>query len=209
MSSQQVEKIRLVVLASGGGSNLQAILDAIAGGALQAEVVGVISDVEHAYALERARHAGIPAYFIDFKDFYDRDEYEHRIIELCNELSPHYICLAGYMRLVGKGLLATYQDRILNIHPSLLPAFPGLAAQKQAFDHGVKVAGCTVHFVDQGMDTGPIIAQQVVPVLEDDDEAALAKRILAAEHQLYPGVLQLLAENRVQLVGRKVHINQS
>ncbi|MBS4026320.1 MAG: phosphoribosylglycinamide formyltransferase [Clostridia bacterium] len=197
-------KLRLVVLASGRGSNLQAILESIAQGTLQAEVVGVISDKRDAFALKRAEEAGVTELFVNPMEMEDKSRYDKKLLEICGELAPHYICLAGYMRLLGQEFITGFKNRIINIHPSLLPAFPGLKAQEQALAYGVKVTGCTVHFVDEGMDTGPIIAQRAVPVLPQDDAASLSQRILEQEHQLYPQVLQLLQQGKINIKGRKV-----
>ena len=199
-------KLKLVVLASGRGSNLQAILDSIGKGVLQAEVTAVISDKEDAYALKRAEIAGVARLFVNPKDAVKSYSYEQKLLSICRELAPDYICLAGFMRLLGKEFVAGFKNRIINIHPSLLPAFPGLNAQEQALAYGVKVSGCTVHFVDEGMDTGPIIAQRAVPVLPEDDAASLSQRILQEEHQLYPQVLQLLEQGKISISGRKVII---
>jgi phosphoribosylglycinamide formyltransferase-1 len=198
------DKLRLVVLASGRGSNLQAILDGIAQGALQAAVVAVISDKRDAYALKRAEEAGVTGLFVNPMEVGDKSDYDNKLFSICRELAPDYICLAGYMRLLGQELVTGFKNRIINIHPSLLPAFPGLKAQEQALAYGVKVSGCTVHFVDEGMDTGPIIAQRAVPVLPQDDAASLSQRILQQEHQLYPQVLQLLQQGKISISGRKV-----
>lgn len=200
-------KLRLVVLASGRGSNLQAILDMINQGKLQAEVVAVLSDNREAYALARAEQVGVKAIFVNPSDVENKLAYDQKLITICKEFDPDYICLAGYMRLLRKEFIKSFRNRVLNIHPSLLPAFPGLNAQQQAVAYGVKLSGCTVHFVDEGMDTGPIIAQRAVQVLPQDDEDSLAERILQEEHRLYPEVLQLLQEGRVHLKeGRKVYL---
>lgn len=199
--------LRLALMASGRGSNFLAILEAIRRGELNATIEVVISDQAGAMALERAEAAGIAAVFIDPRHFPDRAGYERAVI---GELKPRNIdlvVLAGYMRLVGKELLQAYPHRILNIHPALLPSFTGLHAQRQAVEYGVKFSGCTVHLVDDGMDTGPIIAQAVVPVLPDDTENDLSDRILAREHELYARVLQWLAEGRVYIDGRRVFVD--
>ncbi|MDW7673014.1 MAG: phosphoribosylglycinamide formyltransferase [Bacillota bacterium] len=199
--------MQVVVLASGKGSNLQAIIDAIAVEGLPVKIVGIISDNKSAYALQRGIKHSIPVYFLNPQDASSRTEYDQQLIELCQSLKPDYICLAGYMRLLGRNFVERFGNRIINIHPSLLPAFPGLNAQEQAYSYGVKVTGCTIHFVDQGMDTGPIIAQESVTVSDEDTLERLSQRILEAEHRLYPKVLRLLAENKVQLQGRKVTIS--
>lgn len=197
-------KLRLGVLASGRGSNLQSIMDAAGAGRIKAEVVVVFSDNKDAFALERARKAGIPALRLDPRDFGSKDEYEKAILEILQEHEVQLVCLAGYMRIIGRVLLEAFPNMIVNIHPALLPAFPGLHGQRQAWDYGVKFSGCTVHFVDEGMDTGPIIIQAVVPVYDDDTVDTLADRILEQEHKIYPEAIGLIAEGRLRLEGRKV-----
>lgn len=199
-------KLRLGVLASGRGSNLQSIMDASAAGKINAEVAVVISDKEDAFALERARKAGIPAMYVDPRKFASKEHYEKAILDLLKEHKVGLVCLAGYMKLVGKVLLEAFPNRIMNIHPALLPAFPGLHGQKQAWEYGVKFSGCTVHFVDEGMDTGPVIIQAVVPVYDDDSADTLAARILEQEHRIYPEAVGLFAEGRLKVNGRKVSI---
>ena len=189
--------VRLGVLLSGSGTNLQAILDAIADKRLDAKVCAVLSNVSSAGGLERARKAGIPAIVIDHRRYGSRRDFDTAVVEVLVGHDIEYVVLAGFMRVVSNVLLDAFPMRVLNIHPALLPAFAGLNAQSQAFTYGVKVSGCTVHFVDQGTDTGPIIAQAVVPVLGSDDDESLRQRILAAEHRLLPTVLQWLAEGRV------------
>ncbi|HSP80137.1 MAG TPA: phosphoribosylglycinamide formyltransferase [Myxococcaceae bacterium] len=197
-------RLKLGVLVSGSGSNLQALLDASARPDFPAEVAVVVSNVPTAFALERARRAGVAAVVLEHKAFGSRAEFEKALAEVLEEAGVELVCLAGFMRLLGADFLARFKGRVLNIHPSLLPAFPGLHAQRQALEHGVKVAGCTVHFVDPGMDTGPIIAQAAVPVLPGDDEATLSARILREEHRLYPLVVRLVAEGAVRQEGRRV-----
>ena len=197
-------KLRLGVLASGRGSNLQSIMDAAAAGKIKAEVAAVISDNKDAFALERARKAGIPALHVNPKDFGSKDEYERAVLMLLKEHGVQLVCLAGYMRIVGRVILDAFPNMVINIHPALLPAFPGLHGQQQAWDYGVKYSGCTVHFVDEGMDTGSIIIQAVVPVYDDDTADTLAARILEQEHKIYPEAIGLLAEGRLKLSGRKV-----
>ncbi|MBF7081925.1 phosphoribosylglycinamide formyltransferase [Desulfallas sp. Bu1-1] len=201
-----MNKLNLGVLASGRGSNLQAIIDACAAGRLPARVAVVISDNGNAFALERARRAGIPAVHVDMGDFPGKAEYERQIAGVLKEHGVDLVCLAGYMRLVGNGLLDAFPGRIMNIHPALLPAFPGLHAQEQAWCYGVKFSGCTVHFVDEGMDTGPIILQAVVPVYDDDTADTLAERILEQEHRIYPEAIRLFCEGKLEVRGRKVYI---
>ena len=202
------EPLRIGVLGSGRGSNGQSIIDAIAEGRLKAQVVCVISDVPDAYLLERARKQGIPAIYADHAPFKTKLEgaAETKVIEILRAHGAQVLALAGYMRIVKKGLLEAFPNRVLNIHPALLPSFPGTAAWKQALDYGAKVAGCTVHFVDSGTDTGPIIVQKSVPVLENDTPESLHARIQQQEHQAYPEALQLVAEGRVTVRGRRVVI---
>jgi len=194
-------RTKLGVLVSGSGSNLQALLDACARPDFPAEVAVVVSNVPTAFALERARKAGVPAVVLDHKTFGSRTDFEKALVETLASAGVEWVCLAGFMRLLGADFLGRFPGKVLNIHPSLLPSFPGLHAQKQALERGVKLAGCTVHFVDPGMDTGPIIAQAVVPVLPGDDEAALSARILQEEHRLYPLVVKLAATGAVRLEG--------
>lgn len=196
----------IAVLVSGRGSNLQAIIDSIENGYLKAQITVVISDVENAYALERARKHGIKAVFVNPKKFASKELYEKEVLGILKTYGAELILLAGYMKIVGETLLMAYRSRILNIHPALLPAFPGLHAQKQAFDHGVKVAGCSVHFVDESLDGGPIILQRCVEVKEDDTVETLADRILEQEHKIYPEAVKLFVENRLRIEGRKVRI---
>jgi phosphoribosylglycinamide formyltransferase-1 len=191
--------LRLGVLVSGSGTNLQAILDAVASGHLDAEVRVVISNVASARGLERARRAGVPAVALDHKRYDSREAFDTAVVDILRAHGVDHVVLAGFMRLLTRVLLSAFPLRVINIHPGLLPAFPGVHAQKQALDYGVRVAGCTVHLVDLGTDTGPVLAQAVVPVFDDDDEAALTKRILAKEHELLPAVLQWFAEGRVHI----------
>ena len=186
--------LRVGVLASGRGSNLQAILDATRLPEFPARVVVVIADRERALALERAAGAGVPGVFLDPKAYGDREAYDAALLACLDEHGVELVCLAGFMRILGAAFVRRLRGRLINIHPSLLPAFPGLHAQRQALDHGVKVAGVTVHFVDEGVDTGPIIAQASVPVRDDDTEESLSERILVQEHRLYPDVIRRFAE---------------
>ncbi len=191
---------------SGRGSNLQAIIDACESGKISAEVKVVISDRKEAYALKRAEMHKIPHYFVDIKKFKNKAHYEEEVLRLLKKHGVQLVCLAGYMRLVGEVLLKAYPMSIINIHPSLLPAFPGLNAQKQAIEYGVKVSGCTIHFVDQGMDTGPIILQSAVQVFENDTEETLAKRILEQEHVIYLKAIELFSKGKLKIEGRRVKI---
>jgi phosphoribosylglycinamide formyltransferase-1 len=194
-------RAKLGVLVSGSGSNLQALLDACAHADFPAEVALVVSNVPTAFALERARTAGVAARVLDHKTFGSRPDFEKALGEALAGAGVEWVCLAGFMRLIGADFLGRFPGRVLNIHPSLLPAFPGLHAPRQALDRGVKVAGCTVHFVDAGMDTGPILAQAAVPVLTGDDEAALSARILKDEHRRYPWAGKLAVTGAVRLEG--------
>jgi phosphoribosylglycinamide formyltransferase-1 len=189
--------IALGVLVSGGGTNLQAILDAVAAKTLDARVAVVVSNVAGAGALARAEKAGVEAIVIDHRQFTSRGAFEGAVAEELGSRGVEYVVLAGFMRLLSPVLLGAFPMRIVNVHPALLPSFPGVHAQAQALRYGSRVSGCTVHFVDAGTDTGPIIAQAVVPVLAEDDEAALQQRILQSEHALLPRALQWIAEGRV------------
>ncbi len=193
------EPLVLGVLVSGSGTNLQAILDAIGNCTLDAKVAVVVSNVATAKGLDRARAAGVPAVALDHKSFPNREAFDAAVVDVLRKHGVSCVVLAGFMRIVTHVLLEAFPDRVVNIHPSLLPAFPGVNAQAQALRYGVRVAGCTVHLVDGGTDTGPILAQEAVPVLETDDEAALRDRILTREHLLLPAVLQWIAEGRVRV----------
>jgi len=201
-----VDRLRVGVLASGRGTNLQAILDASRAGRIDADVVVALSDVPGAAALERARRAGVPAVCVDPGEFPDVDAYERRLVEELDARRVGLVALAGYMRLAGQVLLEAYRGRIMNVHPALLPSFRGLEAQRQALEYGVKVSGCTVHFVDEGVDTGPIVAQEAVEVKEGDTVESLSARILEKEHVLYPRAIQLFAEGRLVIEGRRVRV---
>jgi len=196
----------LGVLASGRGSNLQAILDAIDAGRCPAGVAVVVSDRKDAGALDRARRAGLPAVHVDPLSHPDRSAFDAAFTAVLAEHGVELVCLAGYMRLLSKEFIAAWRNRILNVHPALLPAFPGLHPQRQALDHGARVSGATIHFVDEGVDTGPIVLQAAVAVGEDDTEATLAARILTEEHRLYPEAIRLYAEGRLAIEGRRVRI---
>ena len=201
-------KLRLAVLGSGSGTNFQAILDAIETGRLEAEIACVLSDVEDAFILERARSHGVDARYISAAPFRTKlgGDAEQQYVAVMRERETDVVVLAGFMRMIKGGLLDAYPRRIINIHPALLPAFPGLASWKQALDYGVKVTGCTVHFVDAGMDTGPIIIQKTVPVLADDTPESVHARIQEQEHIAYPEALQLLAAGRLTVEGRIVKV---
>ena len=200
--------LHIAILGSGRGTNAQSIMDAVEAGTLNAKVVCVISDVRDAGILERARRHGIPAEYISaapYKTRLDGDA-ERAYVEALRRHDAHVVCLAGFMRILKQGLLDTFPGRILNIHPALLPAFPGLHSWKQALAYGVKVAGCTVHIVDAGTDTGPIVVQRTVPVLEDDTPESLHARIQVEEHKAFPEALRLFAEGRIRVEGRRVRI---
>jgi phosphoribosylglycinamide formyltransferase-1 len=192
------------VLASGRGSNLHAILQACARPGFPARVAVVISDRERAPALERARAAGVEALWINPKDFADREVYDRALVSELEARGVGLVCHAGWMRILSPAYVRAFAGRALNIHPSLLPAFPGLHPQRQALDHGAKVSGATVHFLDEGVDTGPIVLQAAVPVEPSDTEETLAARILVEEHRLYPEAIRLFAEGRLQIQGRRV-----
>jgi phosphoribosylglycinamide formyltransferase-1 len=199
--------VKIGILASGGGTNVQALLDAGARGDLgpgQIVVVGV--NVPGAGALARATAAGVATFVVDHRNHSQRADFDRALIAALREHGVELVVLAGFMRLVTPELLGAFPRRIINIHPALLPAFPGLHGQAQALRYGVKLAGCTVHFVDEGTDSGPIIAQSAVPVLDDDDDERLQRRILAEEHRLLPLVVRAMAEGRVQGEGRRVRI---
>lgn len=196
-------RVRLGVLVSGSGSNLQALLDAFAAPDAPAEVALVVSNVPTAFALERARKAGVRTAVLEHKTFGSRQAFDAELVRVLKDAGVEWVCLAGFMRLLSPDFLGAFPGRVLNIHPSLLPAFPGLHAPRQALEKGVKLAGCTVHFVDAGTDTGPIIGQAAVPVLPGDDEGALAGRILTEEHRLYPLVVRLAVTGQVRLEGGK------
>jgi len=197
---------RIAVVASGRGSNFQAVIDAIRDGKVPAECVALITDNPKAYAIERAQKAGIPCRIIDYTTFPSREVYERALLASMQEVNADLFVLAGYMRILGSSIVRAFPGKMINIHPALLPAFTGLHAQRQAVQHGVKVAGCTVHFVDESLDGGPIILQKCVPVLDSDDEDDLAERILEQEHVVFPEAVRLFCEDRLVIEGRKVRI---
>ena len=198
------DKFILAVLVSGRGSNLQAIIDSIERNNLSAEIGLVISNVKDAHALERAHKHGLESIFLDPKSYPDRNGYEQALVQRIQSKSVNLICLAGFMRVLGNHFIGTFSGRIINIHPSLLPAFPGLHVQKRALEHGARFSGCTVHYVNEEVDGGPIILQTVVPIYDDDDEASLSDRILEQEHIAYPEAIQLIIEDRLTLSGRRI-----
>ena len=197
---------KIGVVVSGRGSNLQSIIDHIAEGKLNVEIAVVVSDHKEAFALERAAKAGIPTAVVERKGCKDKAEFEDKIDAALRKAGAEVVVLAGFMRILTGHFISRWEHKIINIHPALLPSFKGLDAQGQAVDYGVKVAGCTVHFVDEGTDTGPIILQKVVPVLDDDTEETLAARILVEEHQALPEAIQLWADGKLTIKGRKVYV---
>ena len=201
-----MKKLRLGVLASGGGTNLQSVIDCCNDNSLAAEVAIVICNNPDAGALKRAEEAGIKTCCINHRDFDGRAAFDRRVVQQLRESGVELVVLAGFMRIIGPIFLEAFPQRIINIHPALLPAFPGLHVQQQAIDYGARFSGCTVHFVDNGVDTGPIILQAVVPVLDEDSADDLAARILVEEHKLYPCAIQLFAEGRLLIEGRRVQI---
>jgi len=198
--------INIGVLASGRGTNLQAIIEAIEKGKIAGEIKVVISDNPDAYALKRAQQYHIDTRYINFKEFKNREDYDKEIIKILKEKKIELVVLAGYMRILSPYFIKTYKNRIINIHPALLPSFPGLHAQRQTLEYGVKISGCTVHFVDEGVDSGPIILQKAVEVSDDDTEESLAEKILKEEHQIYPRAIQLFSQGRLIIKGRRVFI---
>ena len=202
--------INIAVLVSGRGTNLQAIINAIKRGAIAGKIKIVLSDNPGAYALKRAERNSIKTQVVNYKSFNSKEEYEQEVMQQLDNYKVDLTVLAGYMRILGSGFIEKYRYRIINIHPALLPAFPGLNAQKQALKYGVKISGCTVHFVDEGMDSGPIILQKAIKVKQSDDEESLSKRILKYEHQLLPRAIQLFAQNKIQILdNRRVHIKDN
>jgi phosphoribosylglycinamide formyltransferase-1 len=201
-------QIPIGVLISGSGTNLQSIIDAIEAKTLDARIEMVLSNKVDAYGLARAQNHGIHTEVLDHKAFASREAYDQAVVDLLRSRSVELVVLAGFMRLLSPVFVKAYSNRIMNIHPALLPAFPGLQVQKKALEQGVRFAGCTVHFVNEECDEGPIIIQAVVPVFPDDTEEALTARILTQEHQIYPRAIQLYAECRLHVVGRKVLVDR-
>jgi phosphoribosylglycinamide formyltransferase-1 len=210
MSTKRATPLRIAVLASGRGSNLQAIIDGIEAGQVPAQLVAVISNKQDAVALERARKHGVQDIFIDPKPFAgrpdSREAYDRALLDVLGKLDVELVLLAGYMKIVTAVLVNAFTNRMMNIHPSLLPSFPGLDVQRKAIEWGCKLAGCTVHFVTEGVDEGPIIVQAAVPVFDRDTPEILAARILEQEHKIYPRAVQLFAEGRLKVEGRRVLI---
>ena len=199
-------KLPIAVSISGGGTNLQAIIDAIEAEQLDARIEIVLSNRADAYGLMRARNHGIPTEVLDHKKFASREAFDETVIEILRSRGVDLVVLAGFMRLLSPVFVKAYSNRIMNIHPALLPAFPGLHVQKRAVEHGVRFSGCTVHFVNEECDEGPIIIQAVVPVFPDDTEESLAARILKQEHRIFPRAIQLYSEGRLRVEGRRVLI---
>jgi len=198
--------VKLGVLVSGSGSNLQSIIDHIERGLLDAEIRMIISNNPEAYALVRARKHGIPYTVLEHRDFTAREDFDRKMIEVFNLSGVELVIMAGFMRILSPLFLSAFPMKIMNIHPAILPSFPGMHAQKRAFDYGVKFSGCTVHFADEGIDTGPIIIQAIVPVFDQDTDETLAQRILKEEHRIFPKAIQLYAEGKLDVVGRKVRV---
>ena len=201
------EKLPIAVLISGSGTNLQSIIDAIAANRLDAKIEVVLSNRADALGLVRAKDHGIPSEVLDHKSFPSREAYDQAIVDLLRARGVKLVALAGFMRLLSPVFVAAFSNRIMNIHPALLPSFPGLHVQKKALEHGVRFSGCTVHFVNEECDEGPIIIQAVVRVFPDDTEVQLAERILKQEHRIYPRAIQLYAQGRLHVVGRKVLVD--
>lgn len=210
MSIKRTDALRVAVLVSGRGSNLQAVIDAIEAGTVRAKIVAVISNKKDAPALERARRQNLSCLFVDPKPYAgrpdSREAYDRELLDVLRRHDAELVLLAGYMKIVTTVLVEAFVNRMMNIHPSLLPSFPGLDVQKKAIEWGCKLAGCTVHFVTEGVDEGPIILQAAVPILDDDSPDTLAARILEQEHKIYPRAVQLFADGRLRVEGRRVFI---
>lgn len=204
-----MDDLKIGVLASGRGSNFQSIIDAVKTGYINAGLRLLVTDNAKAFAIERAKRHDIEYLIMSPKQFASRDAYYEKIAGELKSRGVGLVVLAGFMRIVGKPLIAAFHNRIMNIHPALLPSFPGLHGQRQAHDYAAKISGCTVHFVDEGMDTGPIIIQAAVPVRDDDTEESLSDRILKFEHKIYPEAIRLFSEGRLRVLGRKVVIDGS
>ena len=199
-------QVSIGVLISGGGTNLQSIIDAIEAKRLDAKIQVVLSNRADAYGLVRAKVHGIPTQVLDHKAFRSREAFDQAVVDILRAHEVELAVLAGFMRLLSPVFVRAYSNRIMNIHPALLPSFPGLHVQKQAVEHGVRFSGCTVHFVNEQCDEGPIIIQAVVPVFPDDTEGSLAARILEQEHRIYPRAIQLYSEGRLRIEGRRVFV---
>ncbi|MBI3601247.1 MAG: phosphoribosylglycinamide formyltransferase [Nitrospinae bacterium] len=198
--------LKIAVLVSGRGSNLQAIIDAVESGKIHGKIEAVISNKKDAYALERAKRHRLIGIFIDPSSYKTKEDYDRAVIKVLEEKNIGLVCLAGFMRILTPYFVNRYKGRIINIHPSLLPAFPGLDAQKKALEYGVKFSGATVHFVEEGVDSGPIILQAIVPVMDTDTPDTLSERILNEEHKIYPEAVKLFAEGRIEVKGRRIII---
>lgn len=201
-----MNKLPIAILVSGNGSNLQAIINAAKDGSLSAEIKVVISNNPNAFALTRCKKHKIKTVVYNNNDFPDKDAFETAIAKTIKESGARLICLAGFMKVLSPNFVSKFDGHIINIHPALLPSFPGLHGQRQALEHGVKISGCTVHFVDEGVDAGPIILQTAVAVKDNDTEETLSARILKEEHKIYPKAIQLFAENKLKITGRRVLI---
>jgi phosphoribosylglycinamide formyltransferase-1 len=199
--------LKLGILISGNGSNLQSIVDNIEQGSLKAIIKIVVSNNPEAYGITRAKKHGIPVVVFKNDEFKNKEDFDSELVKILKNEGVELVILAGFMRIITPTLLKAFAGRIMNIHPALLPSFPGIHGQKQALDYGVKLSGCTVHFVDEGVDTGPIIIQSAVQVFDDDTEETLAARILKEEHKIYPRAIQFFAEGKIEINGRKVRIN--
>jgi phosphoribosylglycinamide formyltransferase 1 len=200
-------QVPIAVLISGSGTNLQAIIDAIEAQELDAKIEVVLSNRADAYGLVRAKRHGIPVEILDHKRFPSREAFDQAVVDILHSRQVELVVLAGFMRLLSPVFVGAYSNRIMNIHPALLPAFPGLHVQKKAVEHGVRFSGCTVHFVNEACDEGPIIIQAVVPVFPDDTEESLSARILEQEHRIYPRAIQLYSEGRLRIEGRRVFVD--
>ena len=201
-----MNKINIGVIVSGSGSNFQSIIDQTENGNLDAVIKVVICNNPDAYALERAKKHNIPSVIIDHKDFKDRNEFDEKMIKVLKSYSVELVIMAGFMRVLTPLFIKAFHMRIMNIHPAILPSFQGIHAQERAFDYGVKFSGCSVHFADEGVDTGPVIIQSVVPVYDDDTADTLQERILKEEHRIFPQAIQFNAEGKLEVVGRKVRV---
>lgn len=203
---EEKDMINIGVLASGRGTNLQAIIEAIKEGKIEGRISIVINDNRDAFALKRAKQNNIETKYVNFKSFKKREDYDKKIVGYLKEKDVDLVVLAGYMRILSHYFIKMYKNRIMNIHPALLPSFPGLHAQRQAVEYGVKISGCTVHFVEEGVDSGPIILQKAIEVKDNDTKESLVERILKEEHQIYPRAIQLFCQGRLIIKGRKVFI---
>jgi len=209
MVIKMTEPLKLGVLISGSGSNLQSIIDNIEKNTLKAVIKIVISNNQHALGLERAQKHGLPVAVLQHEHFKTREDFDTELTRILKDYEIDLVVLAGFMRILTPVFLRAFPQKIMNIHPALLPSFRGTHGQKNAYEYGVKFSGCTVHFVNEGVDDGPIIIQSVVPVLQNDTEESLAGRILKEEHRIYPRAIQLFAEGRLKITGRKVQVNNA